>query len=51
VSPREFKRLFGPKVKADVVEVVKRAGYVYVAADLEGYRSGSMDALLGKEEE
>ena len=31
---------------ADIVEAVKDAGYQYVALDLEGYRSGSMNEVL-----
>lgn len=32
--------------RADIVAVVKRAGYVYVTLDLEGYRAGSLNAGL-----
>lgn len=31
---------------ADIIEAVKDAGYQYVALDLEGYRSGSMNEVL-----
>jgi pyridinium-3,5-biscarboxylic acid mononucleotide sulfurtransferase len=34
------------KYKADIVEKVKKAGFVYVALDLEGFRSGSMNEVL-----
>lgn len=37
------------KYRADVVERVKKAGFTFVALDLEGFRSGSMnEALRGR---
>jgi uncharacterized protein len=37
------------KYRADIVERVKRAGFTFVALDLEGFRSGSMnEALSGR---
>jgi uncharacterized protein len=38
------------KYRADIVERVKKAGFTYVALDLEGFRSGSMnEALEGRQ--
>jgi uncharacterized protein len=37
-------RLADPELSADVVDRVRRAGFRYVAVDLEGYRSGSLNA-------
>jgi uncharacterized protein len=34
------------KYKAEIVERVKKAGFTYVALDLEGFRSGSMNEVL-----
>jgi uncharacterized protein len=34
------------KYRADIVERVKKAGFTYVALDLEGFRSGSMNEVL-----
>src|SRR5271157_430293 len=34
------------KYKADVIKLVKKAGFIYVTLDLEGYRSGSMNEIL-----
>lgn len=34
------------KHRADIVERVKKAGFTYVALDLEGFRSGSMNEVL-----
>jgi uncharacterized protein len=33
--------------RADVVEAVKASGYAYVTLDLEGFRSGNLNASLG----
>jgi uncharacterized protein len=38
-----FRRLRDPEVRARVVEAIREAGFRYVALDLEGYRSGSMN--------
>lgn len=45
--PREaFAVLLAPETLDRVVEGVKRAGYLYVTLDLQGFRSGSMNELL-----
>lgn len=46
VAPEDIGRLV--KLRAEVVEGLKRAGFTYVALDLEGYRTGSMNEALGK---
>ena len=33
-------------LREEVVRRVKEAGYAYVAADLQGYRSGAMNEIL-----
>ncbi len=35
-------------LKADIVRCFKDLGYLYVTLDLEGYRSGSMNAAIGE---
>lgn len=42
-GPGELERAAGPS-RAEVVEAVKRAGYLYVTLDLEGLRSGNLNA-------
>lgn len=42
LGPEEFARAVGP-LRADVVRIVKEAGFVYVSVDLEGFRSGAMN--------
>lgn len=39
--------LVDPKYRRRIVEEFRRLGYLYVTLDLEGYRSGSMNAPLG----
>ena len=39
----ELARLTGPDLRARVVEGLKALGYRYVALDLEGFRSGSLN--------
>ena len=46
VDPSELARLCEPAVRSEVVRAAKAAGFVYVTADLEGYRTGSMNAVL-----
>ncbi len=44
VAPAEIDRLLAERSR--VVEGLKRAGFTYVALDLEGYRTGSMNEAL-----
>ena len=44
LGPDEFAQAVGD-VRDEVVERVKRAGFAYVALDLQGYRSGSMNEV------
>jgi uncharacterized protein len=48
VEPEEIARLGDPAIRGKVVQAAKTAGFLYVAADLEGYRTGSMNAVLAK---
>jgi len=41
-------RLTQPRTRAQVVRRLKSLGFTYVTVDLEGYRSGSMDEVLGR---
>lgn len=48
--PREdLPRLLDPATLAAVTEGVRAAGYQFVTADLEGFRSGSMNYVLRRE--
>jgi uncharacterized protein len=46
VAPGEIERLCGGEVRARVVKAGRAAGYAYVAADLEGYATGSLNRML-----
>jgi uncharacterized protein len=47
VAAEEIARFADPTVRAVVVSACKAAGFAYVALDLQGYRSGSMNETLG----
>ncbi len=49
LGPDEFLRAVGA-LRAEVIRVVKSVGYAYVALDLEGYRTGSMNETLQESE-
>jgi uncharacterized protein len=49
VSPEALPRLFEPGFREEVVEKLKALGFKFVSVDLEGFRSGSMNALLAVE--
>jgi uncharacterized protein len=45
-GPDEISKCADPEVRRKVVLAVREAGYAYVALDLEGYRTGSMNEVL-----
>jgi len=49
VSPGEFQRLLDADVRASIVAFFKDLGFTYVALDLQGYRTGSMNEVLSQE--
>jgi hypothetical protein len=46
IAREELPRMLSLSLFAEVSAALKRLGYKYVTLDLEGYRSGSMNALL-----
>jgi uncharacterized protein len=50
VPRAEMARLLDEAVRARVVEGIKAIGYRFAALDLEGFRSGSLNAALGADE-
>ncbi|MFW5894062.1 MAG: TIGR00268 family protein, partial [Verrucomicrobiota bacterium] len=46
VEPTEIERLASEPVRTQVLEAGRRAGFQYVALDLQGYRTGSMNETL-----
>ena len=49
VSPEALPRFFEPDFREEVVEKLKSLGYKFVSLDLEGFRSGSLNAVLAVE--
>ena len=50
VERDDLVRLVAKDVRQRIVDVFKELGYVYICLDLEGYRTGSLNAVLVKEE-
>jgi len=50
VAERDILRTVEPENRATIVAKLRRLGYLYVTLDLEGYRSGSMNAPLKVQE-
>jgi len=48
ISPEELPRALDPAMARRFVEVFKPLGFAYVTLDLEGYRTGSLNARLVK---
>jgi pyridinium-3,5-biscarboxylic acid mononucleotide sulfurtransferase len=48
VDPIEIKRILDDSVREKIVAFAKKTGYTYVTLDLEGYRQGSMNEVLGR---
>ena len=47
IAPDELAKALDPVIAARFVEIFKPLGFHYVTLDLEGYRQGSMNAVLG----
>lgn len=48
IAPEELGRALDAAAAAEMVARIKPLGYTYVALDLEGYRTGSMNDAIGK---
>ena len=46
ILPADFEKVLAPSARESLVRDVKRAGYLYVALDLQGFRSGSLNEGL-----
>jgi pyridinium-3,5-biscarboxylic acid mononucleotide sulfurtransferase len=49
VEPEEITRLASPEIRRQVTEKFKELEYLYTTLDLGGYRMGSMNAVLKRE--
>ena len=48
IAPEEMDRAFSKETCAAISQALKRAGFTYVALDLEGYRQGSLNESLSQ---
>jgi uncharacterized protein len=48
VDPRDFEELVRSPLREMVIEKIKAVGYQYVALDLQGYRTGSLNEVVVK---
>jgi uncharacterized protein len=46
LKKEDFSILFGKSLMPGIIDEFKKAGYLYVTLDLEGYRTGSMNMAL-----
>ncbi len=46
IAPDEMPRALTPDIAAQFTRIFKSLGFTYITLDLEGYRSGSMNAVL-----
>jgi len=47
ILPEEIQRLMDGSLREEVVNHLKKIGYHYITLDLQGFRSGSMNEVLG----
>jgi uncharacterized protein len=48
IAPEEMARAVSPEMTAAISRELKRAGFTYVALDLDGYRQGSLNESLSQ---
>lgn len=46
VAPEDIPRLLQSPQREEIVEFLKKLGYIYVTLDLQGFRSGAMNEVL-----
>ena len=46
IEPKEFEKLVGAETRKKIVEEFKNYGFSYIAMDLTGYRTGSMNETI-----
>ncbi len=50
VSPEEMPRALDPEMARTIAACIKPRGFRWVSLDLEGYRTGSLNAVLSPAE-
>jgi len=48
ILPEEFAKLLDDEVRKQITSSFRAFGFTYVTMDLMGYRTGSMNEVLGK---
>ncbi len=46
IEKEDFSMLIGKPLMPGIIDEFKKAGYLYITLDLEGYRTGSMNIAL-----
>ncbi|UCG93459.1 MAG: ATP-dependent sacrificial sulfur transferase LarE [candidate division WOR-3 bacterium] len=46
VSERDIKKLAGKDIRTKIIKYFKDLGFIWIAVDLEGYRTGSLNEIL-----
>jgi uncharacterized protein len=46
IEPEMFPRLYSPEIRGKIIAAFKEAGFSYVAVDLQGFRSGSLNEVV-----
>ncbi|MBP8605335.1 MAG: ATP-dependent sacrificial sulfur transferase LarE [Phycisphaerae bacterium] len=46
IPPQEIEKAAGPELRKHITEELKKLGFCYIALDLEGFRSGSLNEML-----
>jgi uncharacterized protein len=50
ISPQEFRRFLTPGLREKITSRLKKLGYLYITLDLAGYRTGSLNEALKRNE-
>lgn len=50
IDPVEFDKVMQANIREEIVKRCKEQGFQYIALDLQGYRSGSLNEVLASEE-
>jgi uncharacterized protein len=48
VNPDEMEKMLQPDIREAVYSGIKQVGFTYVALDIRGYRTGSMNETIVK---
>ena len=48
ILPEEFEKMIGGEIRERIVTSFRSFGFTYIAMDLIGYRTGSMNEVINK---